>query len=95
MDNDIIPVLICGGRPVGLALAIELGRTGIECEFIEKGDGAVTIPKMSNLSIRSMEFNCWWGISERAKSAGWPRTFLNDFVYCTGMTAMNWRVCHS
>ena len=51
-----VPVLICGGGPVGLALAVELGSRGIECMLIERGDGKVTVPKMSQVSTRSMEF---------------------------------------
>jgi 2-polyprenyl-6-methoxyphenol hydroxylase-like FAD-dependent oxidoreductase len=34
-----VPVLICGGGPVGLALAIELGLRGVECLLVEQGDG--------------------------------------------------------
>jgi 2-polyprenyl-6-methoxyphenol hydroxylase-like FAD-dependent oxidoreductase len=78
-------VLIAGGGPVGLALAIELGMAGIDCLLIERRDGSVTVPKMSGLSIRSMELNRRWGIAEKAKRAGWPQTRPNDFVYCTSM----------
>jgi 2-polyprenyl-6-methoxyphenol hydroxylase-like FAD-dependent oxidoreductase len=81
-----IPVLIAGGGPVGLALAIELGRSGIACTLVEKRDGSLTVPKMSGLSIRSMEFNRRWGIAEEVKLLGWPQPYPNDFVYCTTMT---------
>ena len=80
-----IPVLIAGGGPVGLALAIELGMAGVECQLVERRDGSVTVPKMSGLSVRSMELNRRWGIAEKAKRAGWPQTRPNDFVYCTSM----------
>ncbi len=40
---------------------------------------------MSGLSVRSMELNRRWGISEKVKRAGWPQTRPNDFVYCTSM----------
>jgi 2-polyprenyl-6-methoxyphenol hydroxylase-like FAD-dependent oxidoreductase len=85
MSTDIIPVLIAGGGPVGLALAIELGTAGIACTLVEKRDGTLHVPKMSGLSIRSMEFNRRWGIAEKVKRAGWPQTHPNDFVYCTSM----------
>ena len=85
MSSDTIPVLIAGGGPVGLALAVELGRAGITCTLVEKRDGTLSVPKMSGLSVRSMEFNRRWGIAERVKGAGWPRTHPNDFVYCTSM----------
>jgi len=80
-----VPVLIAGGGPVGLALALELGRAGIACTLVEKRDGSVTVPKMSGLSIRSMEFNRRWGIADEVKRLGWPQGHPNDFVYCTSM----------
>jgi 2-polyprenyl-6-methoxyphenol hydroxylase-like FAD-dependent oxidoreductase len=81
-----IPVLIAGGGPVGLALAIELGMAGIRCLLVERRDGSLSVPKMSGLSVRSMELNRRWGIAEKAKRAGWPQTRPNDFVYCTSIT---------
>ena len=84
-NAPIIPVLIAGGGPVGLALAVELGMAGIACTVVERRDGSVTIPKMSGLSIRSMEFNRRWGIAEQVKEAGWPQTHPQDMVYCTSM----------
>jgi 2-polyprenyl-6-methoxyphenol hydroxylase-like FAD-dependent oxidoreductase len=80
-----VPVLICGGGPVGLALAVDLGSRGIECRLIERGDGNVTVPKMSQVSTRTMEFCRRWGIAEEVKRAGWPQTHPGDFVYVTTM----------
>jgi 2-polyprenyl-6-methoxyphenol hydroxylase-like FAD-dependent oxidoreductase len=77
------PVLIVGAGPVGLGLAIELGRSGIACTVIERRDGSVGVPKASNLSIRHMELNRRWGIAKEVANAGWPPTHPNDFVYCT------------
>jgi len=80
-----VPVLICGGGPVGLALAVELGSRGIQCMLIERGDGNVTVPKMSQVSTRTMEFCRRWGIAEEVKKAGWPETHPGDFIYVTTM----------
>jgi 2-polyprenyl-6-methoxyphenol hydroxylase-like FAD-dependent oxidoreductase len=80
-----IPVLIAGGGPVGLALAIEFGMVGVPCLVVERRDGSLNVPKMSGLSIRSMEFNRRWGIAEKVKRAGWPQDRPNDFSYCTSM----------
>jgi 2-polyprenyl-6-methoxyphenol hydroxylase-like FAD-dependent oxidoreductase len=85
MATDIIPVLIAGGGPVGLALAVELGLAGIPCTLVERRDGSISVPKMSGLSVRSMEFNRRWGIAETVKTAGWPQTHPNDFIYCTSL----------
>jgi 2-polyprenyl-6-methoxyphenol hydroxylase-like FAD-dependent oxidoreductase len=84
--TQTLPVLIAGGGPVGLALAIELGMAGIRCVLVEKRDGSVSIPKMSGLSIRSMEISRRFGVAEQAKAQGWPANLPNDFVYCTSMT---------
>src|ERR1700744_2438119 len=86
MSMERIPVLIAGGGPVGLALAIELGMAEIPCLLVERRDGSLSVPKMSGLSIRSMELNRRWGIAEKVKRAGWPQTRPNDFAYCTSMT---------
>src|SRR5579863_7109837 len=85
MSATETPVLIAGGGPVGLALAIELGMADIPCTLVERRDGSIGVPKMSGLSIRSMELNRRWGIAEKAKRAGWPQTHPNDFVYCTSL----------
>jgi 2-polyprenyl-6-methoxyphenol hydroxylase-like FAD-dependent oxidoreductase len=78
-------VLIVGGGPVGLALAIELGMNGVPCTLIERRDGKLTVPKSSLLSVRNMEFNRRWGIARRVAGAGWPLTHPNDLVYCTSL----------
>jgi 2-polyprenyl-6-methoxyphenol hydroxylase-like FAD-dependent oxidoreductase len=80
-----IPVLICGGGPVGLALAVELGSRGIRCMLVERGSGAVDVPKMSQLSTRTMEFCRRWGIADPVKEAGWPKEHPGDFIYVTSM----------
>lgn len=79
-------VLICGGGPVGLALAIELGRQHVNCVVVERGDGSVTVPKMSQLSTRTVEFCRRWGVLDQVKRAGWPEDHPGDFIYVTAMT---------
>ena len=81
----ILPVLIAGGGPVGLSLAIELGLRGIECVLAEKRDGSVPVPKMSGVSTRAMEFCRRWGIAEDVKSAVWLAAQRLDFVYMTSL----------
>ena len=48
-EPRLVPVLIVGGGPVGLALAIELGSRGVACTLIEQGvtvvDGATRVPQ--------------------------------------------------
>ena len=62
VDTDI-PVLIAGGGPVGLSLAVELGLRNIPCTLVERRDGKLTVPRMSQVSTRNMEFCRRWGIA--------------------------------
>jgi 2-polyprenyl-6-methoxyphenol hydroxylase-like FAD-dependent oxidoreductase len=79
-------VLVVGAGPVGLALAIELGRLGIDCMVVEKRDGMVSVPKMSQVSARAMEFCRRWGIAETVRRAGWPENHPGDVVYQRSLT---------
>jgi 2-polyprenyl-6-methoxyphenol hydroxylase-like FAD-dependent oxidoreductase len=78
-------VLICGGGPVGLALAAELGFQRIDCVLVEQGDGSVPVPKMSQLTTRTMEFCRRWNMADGVKRAGWPENHPCDFVYVTSL----------
>ncbi len=57
-------VLIIGGGPVGLGLAIELGRRNIDCILIERNLEPAPIPKGQNLTQRTMEHFRVWGIED-------------------------------
>jgi 2-polyprenyl-6-methoxyphenol hydroxylase-like FAD-dependent oxidoreductase len=85
MSAEPLPILIAGGGPVGLALAIELGMADIPCLVVERRDGSISVPKMSGLSIRSMEFNRRWGIAEIVQNSGWPKHHPQGLTYCTSM----------
>src|SRR5215469_11825336 len=74
-------VLIAGAGPVGLALACELGMRGVPCMLVEKRDGAITVPKMSAVSSRNMEFCRRWGIADTVRTAVWPESRNADFVF--------------
>ena len=76
-----IPVLIVGGGPVGLGLAIDLARRGIACTLVDARDGTVGVPKMTQVTWRSMEFCRQWGIAEAVVQAGYPVDLPYDFAY--------------
>jgi len=79
----VIPVLIVGGGPVGLALAIELGSRGVACTLIEQGDGRIVDAKMFATGIRTLEFCRRWGIAGKVRDWGFPRDFPFDNVFVT------------
>ncbi len=74
-------VLVVGAGPVGLALAAELGRMGVDCLLVEKRDGVLSVPKMSQVSARGMEFCRRWGIAAAVRGAVWSENHPLDFVY--------------
>jgi 2-polyprenyl-6-methoxyphenol hydroxylase-like FAD-dependent oxidoreductase len=78
-----IPVLIVGGGPVGLAVAVELGWRGVPCLLIEQGDGSIVDAKMFATGIRTVEFCRRWGFAEKVKDWGFPRDFPFDNVFVT------------
>jgi len=80
-----VPVLIVGAGPVGLTLAIELGLRGIDCTLVERRDGKLRVPRMSQVSVRNMEFCRRWGIAETVRSAVWSSSHPLDFVYTTSL----------
>jgi 2-polyprenyl-6-methoxyphenol hydroxylase-like FAD-dependent oxidoreductase len=79
------PILIVGGGPVGLALAVDLGQRGIECTLVEQADGTIYHPRANTVNSRTMEFCRRWGIAEEVRQAGTPPDFPLDIVYCTGL----------
>ncbi len=80
------PVLIVGGGPVGLALAIDLGWRGVECLVIEQGDGSVDHPRLGAIMTRTMELARRWGIADRIYNCGFNGDYALDVVYCTSMS---------
>ncbi|MEV0361764.1 FAD-dependent monooxygenase [Nocardia fusca] len=80
--NDI-PVLIAGGGPVGMTLALELGRRAVPCLLVEESDRSPTVPRASSLSARSMEHFRKLGVSRRIRSAGLPPDYPTDVSYRT------------
>jgi 2-polyprenyl-6-methoxyphenol hydroxylase-like FAD-dependent oxidoreductase len=63
-------VLIVGAGPVGLTLALDLGRRGIRCTLIEKKDAPQFLPKMERCNARTMEIYRRMGVAERIRAAG-------------------------
>jgi 2-polyprenyl-6-methoxyphenol hydroxylase-like FAD-dependent oxidoreductase len=80
-----VPVLIVGGGPVGLALALDLGWRNVPCLLVEQGDGAVVDAKMFATGIRTVEFCRRWGIAEQVKHWGFPEDFPFDNVFVTSL----------
>ncbi|SFB86063.1 2-polyprenyl-6-methoxyphenol hydroxylase [Nocardioides terrae] len=76
-------VLIVGGGPVGLTLAIELGQQGVACELIDKRPALGKLPKMERCNARTMENYRRAGIAERIRANGLDNDLPMDVFICT------------
>jgi 2-polyprenyl-6-methoxyphenol hydroxylase-like FAD-dependent oxidoreductase len=63
------PIVIVGGGPVGLGLAVELGLRGISCALVEPRTTLSRIPKGQNLTQRTLEHFAKWGIDRELRDA--------------------------
>jgi len=79
------PVLIVGAGPVGLGLALDLGKRHTPCTIIEMTDGVIVQPKIGLMAIRTMEIFRQWGIDESVKNAGFPGDYKLSMVFCTSL----------
>jgi 2-polyprenyl-6-methoxyphenol hydroxylase-like FAD-dependent oxidoreductase len=69
-------VIIVGGGPVGMGLAIDLGLRGIRCTVIERYPNPQPIPKGQNLTQRTLEHFHFWGAEDDLRAA---RTIPRDY----------------
>jgi 2-polyprenyl-6-methoxyphenol hydroxylase-like FAD-dependent oxidoreductase len=80
-------ILIVGGGPVGLALALDLAWHDMPSMVIERDvqTAPVLLPKATGLHERTMEMCRRWGIVDRVIEAGFPAEFPGDSVYATSL----------
>ena len=81
------PVLIVGGGPVGLALALDLGYRGVPSMLAERDPGTATVllAKANGLHERTMEMCRRWGIADQVAAVGFPADHPGDTVYATAL----------
>ncbi|KOV67550.1 FAD-dependent monooxygenase [Streptomyces sp. MMG1121] len=82
-SDEWTDVLIVGGGPVGMALALDLTYRGIDCVVADAGDGQVRHPKVSTIGPRSMELFRRWGVADAVRGAGWPSDHSLDIAWVT------------
>lgn len=68
-DHPDADVIIVGGGPVGMGLAIELGQRDIRVTVVERYLQPQPIPKGQNLTQRTMEHFHFWGAEKALRAA--------------------------
>lgn len=66
------PVLIAGGGPVGLMMALELNHHGIDALLVERNAATTRHPKMDITNGRSMELFRRLGVIDKLRAAAVP-----------------------
>jgi 2-polyprenyl-6-methoxyphenol hydroxylase-like FAD-dependent oxidoreductase len=62
-------VVIVGGGPVGMALAVELGQRNVSCVVVERHLEVGRIPKGQNLTQRTLEHFYFWNCVDELRAA--------------------------
>jgi 2-polyprenyl-6-methoxyphenol hydroxylase-like FAD-dependent oxidoreductase len=79
-------VLVVGAGPVGLTLAIDLGRRGVRCTLIEQKEAPQFLPKMERCNARTMEIYRRMGLAQKIREAGYPHDVPMDVFIVTSLT---------
>ncbi|HVB05548.1 MAG TPA: FAD-dependent oxidoreductase [Acidimicrobiales bacterium] len=77
-------VIIVGGGPVGMALAVELGQRGLSVAVVERGREVGRLPKGQGLTHRSLEHFYFWNCLEEIRTIrllppGYPIGGINAY----------------
>lgn len=83
MDTQVIVV---GAGPVGLTLAIDLGRRSIRCTLIERKEAPEFLPKMERCNARTMELYRRIGLADKIRAAGLRADVPMDVYIVLSMT---------
>jgi 2-polyprenyl-6-methoxyphenol hydroxylase-like FAD-dependent oxidoreductase len=76
-------VLIVGGGPCGLLLAIELGRRGVSAVLVDQKPTTAFNPQANATQARTMEHFRRLGFAHEVRSLGLPPDFPTDIAYFT------------
>ena len=79
-------VVIIGGGPCGLTLAIELGRRGVSTILLEEKTSPARFPAANATQARTMEHYRRLGFAEKVRAQGLPPDYPTDIAYFTRYT---------
>ena len=78
-------VVVAGGGPVGMTLALDLARRGVEVVVLEQSAATTDNPRCNTTNARSMEYFRRLGIAGDIRRAGLPLDHPADVVYTTNL----------
>jgi 4-hydroxyisophthalate hydroxylase len=82
-SQQTFDVIVVGGGPVGLGLAIELGQRGHSVALVERYRAPQPIPKGQNLTQRTAEHFHFWGCEPNLRAARIvPRNVSSGGLVC-------------
>ena len=79
-------VIIIGGGPCGLTLAIELGRRNVPVILLEEKTSPARFPAANATQARTMEHYRRLGFAEKVRAEGLPPDYPTDIAYFTRYT---------
>ena len=79
-------VVIIGGGPCGLVLAIELGRRGVSTIVLEEKSAPSRFPSANATQARTMEHYRRLGFAEKVRARGLPPDYPTDIAYFSRYT---------
>lgn len=88
MTDQKVGILIVGGGPVGLGLALDLAWRGQASMLVERDPktAPVMLAKANGLHERTIETCRRWGIYDKVIERGFPQDLPGDSVYSTSLT---------
>jgi 2-polyprenyl-6-methoxyphenol hydroxylase-like FAD-dependent oxidoreductase len=89
MSHIATKVLIAGGGPVGLTVAMDLAWRGISVVVLEsRAPGEPPSVKCNHVSARTMEIFRRLGVAQSVRDAGLPADYPNDAAFRTTTTGI-------